>query len=579
MAKKRRRKKKILTPEQQLKVDQRKLKKGVADIFGRVGFNRIETEHTKVEFGGGSSDFDQLFVGDGCIVLVEETAAAKSRDIRDHINKKVLFYQKLWSKERAFLAHLAKVFPQIGQAIPEGASISTFKLRVVYALRYPFEKENKPEFENIIFLRYEYLKHFLHLTKTIGRSSRFEIYKFLRLELRDVQPDDRVCDYKFDGFVLPESRSGFGDDFKIVTFYMDPASLIELGYSLRRDSWMDAEGLYQRILSPKKIRKMRAYLKNEGHVYVNNIIVGLPHDVQITDPNGAKINLEGLARVAVVKVVLPDRFNSIGLIDGQHRVYSYHEGKDSFEHYIGPKRKKQQLLVTGLIFPSTLSEAERLKREAKIFLEINAEQTSAKSELKQAIATIVSPFSSVAIAKSVISYMAKKGPLAGELHDHFYDEGLIKTASIISYGLKYLVDATDPTNPQSFISKWNRAKASKLVNEPDLSLREEYIAFCSEHLNRILGGFLANVPNEFRTAKNPDGRALSVTMLNGLLYCTRRLLQENRLEVETTEYINAFSSHGLNFARGHFGFKSSQWKSLGDRLAKNCFKIEPLPES
>src|SRR6185436_1333639 len=112
-----------------------------------------------------------------------------------------------------------------------------------------------------------------------------------------------------------------------------PESLTELGYSLRRDSWMDAEGLYQRILSPSKIRKMRAYLKNENHVYVNNIIVGLPADVQITDPAGARIALEGLTRVVVVKVILPAKFNSIGLIDGQHRVYSYHEGKDAFESF------------------------------------------------------------------------------------------------------------------------------------------------------------------------------------------------------------------------------------------------------
>ena len=576
MARKKRRKKKELTPEQKLKADKRKLSKGLANVFGRAGFHRIETVETKIEFGGGSTDIDQLFVGDGCIVLVEETATAKTRDIRDHLNKKILFYQKVWGKERSFLSYLEKTFPQITQALPEGTKANTLKLKFVYALRYPFEKEDKPEFENVIFMRYEYLKHFLHLTKTIGRSSRFELYKFLKLELHDVQPDEAECDYKFDGFVLPESKSGFGDDFKIVTFYMDPESLIELGYSLRRDSWMDVEGLYQRILSPAKIRKMRAYLKNEGHVYVNNIIVGLPHDVQITDPSGAKIVMDGLARVAVVKVILPARFNSIGLIDGQHRAYSYHEGKDAFEAYIKPKRKKQQLLVTGLIFPASLSESDRLKREAKIFLEINAEQTSAKAELKQAIATIVSPFSSVAIAKSVISFLSKKGPLAGELHDHFYDEGLIKTASIISYGLKYLVDISGATPDQSFLSKWPSAKATKLAKGTDSALREEYVQFCGENINRILSGFLANVPDEFRKANNTEGRALSVTMLNGLLHCTRRLIQEDRLETDTPQYIAAFSKHGLNFRKGLFKFKSSQWKSLGDALAKRCFDIDPF---
>ncbi len=342
---------------------------------------------------------------------------------------------------------------------------------------------------------------------------------------------------------------------------------------------MDVEGLYQRILSGPKIRKMRAYLKSEGHVYINNIIVGLPSDVKVTDAAGASIDLEALQRVAVVKVTLPARFNSIGLIDGQHRVYSYHEGKDIYEAAIKPKRKKQQLLVTGLIFPASLTEADRLKKEAKIFLEINAEQTSAKSELKQAIATIVSPYSPVAIAKSVISYLARKGPLTGELHDHYYDEGLITTASIISYGLKYIVDISPASPTQSFISKWQSAKAIKLGQQNDAELREEYVTFCGDHLNRIFQGFLANVPNEYRTASNPEGRALSVTMLNGLLYCTRRLLQENRLSQDTQTYIDAFKNHGLNFKKGSFKSKSSQWKSLGDDLAKRCFGIDPLVEA
>lgn len=254
---------------------------------------------------------------------------------------------------------------------------------------------------------------------------------------------------------------------KVVSFYMDPERLIEVAYSLRRDSWMDKEGLYQRILSPSKIRNMRAFLVNEGHVYVNNIILGLPGEVRITDVKDRDIQLETLKKVEVVKVHLPAKFNSVGLIDGQHRVYSYHEGTDAHEKIIKGKRPMQQLLVTGLIFPKNLDPDEKLKKEAKIFLEINAEQTSAKAELKQAIETIVRPFS----------------------------------------------------------------------------------------------------------------RAHSVTMINGLVYCTRRLLQENRLLADMNGYSRAFASHGLDLRKGKFRFKSSQWKSLGDQLAKQCFNLESAAEA
>ncbi len=427
-------------------------------------------------------------------------------------------------------------------------------------------------------MRHEYLKHFVHLTKTIGRSARFELYKFLGLELEDVQQSRPESTYKFDGFVLPESRSGLGEDFKVVSFYMDPERLIEVAYSLRRDSWMDKEGLYQRILSPSKIRNMRAFLVNEGHVYVNNIILGLPGEVRITDVKDRDIQLETLKKVEVVKVHLPAKFNSVGLIDGQHRVYSYHEGTDTHEKIIKGKRPMQQLLVTGLIFPKNLDPEEKLKKEAKIFLEINAEQTSAKAELKQAIETIVRPFTSVAVAKSVISLLAKRGALRGELHDHYYDDGVIKTSSIIAYGLKYLVALEDPNSPTSFISKWDREKAAKLSRTQDTSLREEFVSYCATQIGIIWAGFYANIPEELQSAKNKESRAHSVTMINGLVYCTRRLLQENRLLVDMNGYSRAFASHGLDLRKGKFRFKSSQWKSLGDQIAKQCFGIEPAVE-
>lgn len=579
MAKRKRRRSKVLTPEQLQKREQRKLTGSLNRVFSRAGFVPVATAGTEITFGNGATDIDQLFVCDGCFVLVEETCHKDAKKIQAHLNKKALFYQNVWGKERSFIKTLRTSFPAIDQVVSEGLDPQTFKVKLVYCMRHPFEKEDRPGLEQVIFMRHEYLKHFVHLTKTIEKSARFELYKFLGLELDDVQQDRPESIYKFDGFVLPESRSGLGEDFKVVSFYMDPKRLIELAYSLRRDSWMDKEGLYQRILSATKIRKMRAYLANDGHVYVNNIILGLPGDVRVTDAKDRDIPMESLKKVEVVKVHLPARFNSVGLIDGQHRVYSYHEGTDAHEKIIKGKRPMQQLLVTGLLFPKNLDADEKLKKEAKIFLEINAEQTSAKAELKQAIETIVRPFTSIALAKSVIAMLAKRGALGGELHDHYYDDGVIKTSSIIAYGLKYLVAIDDVNLPSSFISKWDRTKAQQLNKVADASLREEYVAYCASQVGMCWAGFYANVRDELKSAKNKDSRAHSVTMINGLLYCTRRLLQENRLPANVDSYKQAFASHGLDFQKGKFRYKSSQWKSLGDRLAKDCFGIEPLVES
>jgi DNA modification methylase len=61
----------------------------------------------------------------------------------------------------------------------------------------------------------------------------------------------------------------------------------------------------------------------------------------------------------------------VGIIDGQHRVFCYHEGSDVLEPKIAILRKRQHLLVTGIIYPSGIKEQARLEFEARLFLEIN----------------------------------------------------------------------------------------------------------------------------------------------------------------------------------------------------------------
>lgn len=85
-----------------------------------------------------------------------------------------------------------------------------------------------------------------------------------------------------------------------------------------------------------------------------------------------------LNSTAPVTIKLPDKPNSIGIIDGQHRVFAYHESKDD-DADIAALRIQQNLLITGIIYPEGISDLEREKFEAKLFLEINSTQTNAKS--------------------------------------------------------------------------------------------------------------------------------------------------------------------------------------------------------
>lgn len=153
------------------------------------------------------------------------------------------------------------------------------------------------------------------------------------------------------------------------------------------------------MLHPSKIKAMRKFLYENDRVFINNIIVTIPVD-EITlynqdkekleiDDNG-EIKCNGTIKTDPISVEIKDNTNIIGIIDGQHRVYTYHEGTDIYENKIKDLRIKQNLLVTAILFPRNLQKQDCLKFEATIFKEINSNQRKVSSELLQIISALLS---------------------------------------------------------------------------------------------------------------------------------------------------------------------------------------------
>jgi hypothetical protein len=95
-----------------------------------------------------------------------------------------------------------------------------------------------------------------------------------------------------------------------------------------------------------------------------------------------------------------------------------------------------------LLYPHGFNKSERIKFEATLFLEINATQASAKSDLKQAIGLILHPFAPESIAREVVNYLNESsGPLVGQFEKHFYEKNKLKTTSVVSYAVKQVVNA------------------------------------------------------------------------------------------------------------------------------------------
>ncbi|MEN5366717.1 DGQHR domain-containing protein [Stenotrophomonas sp. TWI273] len=565
---------KVLTDQERARRSQRN---GVRSLFARFGFERIKTDGIHFTFEGRSGEFDEAFVYENVLIMAEYTVGA---DTSGHVSKKSILYNKVSANQPSWVEFASQTFADFGRHVTsKNYKSSDFRVFICYFSIAGVSEEYEAGLKSVRFLDGAKLRYFQSLSKAIHHSARYELFSYLGLSGSDIAEGVLKSGSslgKFEGHVLPESFSSFPEGFKVVSFYADPGTLLKMAYVLRRDSWRDPEGMYQRVLQKGRMSQMRRYLTTEERVFVNNIIVTLPSDTSLNNPSHPTKNLNAseITKVRNATIVVPDVPNSIGIVDGQHRVFCYHEGSDKFEAKIKSLRGRQNLLVTGLIYPDHYTEVEKRKFEAKLFLEINDKQKRTGSELKQSIEIILNPYSTTSIAKAVIYKLNASGPLKGFLQTNYFDPpSLIRTTSIVSYGLKPLLklDGVD-----SLYTSWANKEKGRLKElqrqraadaEEDVLL-SKYIEYSADEVNKLLVGLKrADDPARWKLHDSPKDRTLTPTFINGIIVCLRLMLTQGKLGTAES-YEKSFSGvSAFAFSK----YKSSAWRKLGERLYQTHF--------
>lgn len=564
-AKKKKRKKIKPSP---LEIEKQKYRSEVRGIFSRAGFKRVPNISDK-QFrfqNQHQSDFDDVFVYENVVVFLEYTVT-QSNKISDHLKPKKIIYDAVQGNKNDFLDYIDNKFPTFKASRNSIYTHDDIQIVILYCSKYDIDQTLKLQVNNIKYLDYPILKYFKAVTEAVKLSSRFELFKFFGIEFKQVGDNifkTNISKKEIPGTILPEKHSSFKKGHKVVSFYIDPNTLLTNSYVLRKDGWRDEVGVYQRMIIKKKLFSIRKYLLTEERVFINNIVVTLPPETKIKDGEGNTIDVKNINSTQPVTIEIPDAFNVIGLIDGQHRVFAYHEGGER-DAEIATLRVKQNLLVTGIVYPRSVTESEKSKFEAKLFLEINANQTNAKSELKQAIGLLLNPFSTESIARFVVYRLNVIGALMNKFEKHFYEKGKIKTTSIVSYGLKPIVKLS---GTDSFFHLWKNPDKANLITNQDETLLQEYIEFCSSQLNMFFNA-VREVVGESRwtTDESVKNRILSTTTINGLIICFRKLIEESK-----TGDFKAYKSKLSGLASFSFSkYKSSQYGAMGRELYNKFF--------
>lgn len=559
-----------LTPEQRR---ERKLKadhmRTLRTTLRNAGFDRApEIAEVKVKFGGQDGEFDDAFVYQNVIFLVEYTTS-QSSDVTGHIKNKKIIFSNIDSDQSGFIEYLRNRFSVFNERLGDKFHPSKLILRIIYCSRYDFDSGIKENVFEPVYMDYPILKYFEKICASIKMSAQPELFAFTRIDPVKVARDgvlfNTVTDNKYDGSILPDSASGFPSGFKVVSFYADAASLLRRAYVLRRNGWRSSFQAYQRMVQPAKIEQIRRKLKLDGQVFVNNIIATLPSDVHPVGADGATVDIKQLTETAPVKISLPLRPNSIGLIDGQHRLFSYYESRED-DPQIAKLRNEQNLLVTGIIYPENLTPETAERFEATLFLAINSNQTNAPAGLRQEIEVILKPFSPIAIGKQVMQRLSEVAPLQGHVEAYFFDKGKLKTTSIVSYGLGPLIKlgGTD-----SLFKVFQNIEKEKISSGTAQEALTDYIKFSVSKIVMFLNAVKANVPSErWTTDAKVKNRILTVTYVNSFLI-TMRMIIENSGSLEFDDLKGRLKGiDSFDFS----SFHSSQYGRMAGEIYDKHFK-------
>lgn len=561
--------KKKLTPEEKRKrARDQAFKSQIRSIFKKSGFERIpEVSDKEFTFKGTTSDFDDAFVYENLIVLCEYTLSNEA-GTGEHFKNKVHLYKKIKDNPKEFLELYRELFSKFNEAMPENYHKNQLKLKIAYFSEYELKPEHSGLEPQVATAWRGVVQYFRSLTNTVERSARHELFSFLEISPSEVGEEGRFyaesAETPHPGSLLPETHSEFPEGYKVISFYVTPNALLRRAYVLRRDGWRDSEGLYQRMIDKKKISSIRSYLKKERRVFVNNVVVTLPPDTRLDNSEGENTDPAAIDETTPVNVKLRDRPNSVGIVDGQHRIFAYYEGIND-DSDIAVFRDRQNILATGIIYPERTSDPDKREFEARLFLEINSNQNSAKSDLKQAISVIIRPFSEDSIGKRVVGNLSEQGPLKGLLQTNYFETNVLKTSSMVSFALARLVRID---GEESLFGLLEQDLANRITVHEDLDALSEYVDFGSGELCKFLGAAKANLGSDKWSLKTRNGGGvLTVTTVNALIILFRKVVMRDGLSSFDTYKQKLSGLSSFKFSDYH----SSQYNRMADAMLEKVY--------
>lgn len=162
---------------------------------------------------------------------------------------------------------------------------------------------------------YEAITYYKELVNHLGSAARYQLLGnlFAKQKIKEMEEKIPAIEGKMGGL-------------KYYSFLIEPEKLLKISYILHRSKANHKMmPTYQRLIKKDRLKSVREYV-NKGGYFPNSLIVSVD-----TNKKGLKFDLsspkleENNSRVG--HLYLPQTYQSVYVIDGQHRLYGYSDSK------------------------------------------------------------------------------------------------------------------------------------------------------------------------------------------------------------------------------------------------------------
>jgi len=206
----------------------------------------------------------------------------------------------------------------------------------------------KPRVHLIDFQTIEYYQR---LASLIGqRGALFNLLGELQIQPRDLDLPK-----------VPAFRVQLGKNLPGYLFWCEPHELLKIAYVARRES--GRERYYQRMLTPQRLGKIRAFIQ-KGGIFPNNVIIAFDDKPKFRPKQTYGDRWPSWLEFG--ELIFPTSYRSCWIIDGQHRLYAFGP--------LVPNPTAQKLAVFAF-------EPMEEHKQANFFIQINKEQKPVSLDL------------------------------------------------------------------------------------------------------------------------------------------------------------------------------------------------------